>query len=122
MSIGFIACSDKDDNPVNPTEPDSKDVTELLKGNWVCDLDGLDGFDFMGASFTFGDDGESTIGYFYFDEELDGYVPFDLSFTYRLLSNVQAGSKTLHQIELTPTAETIEIIKYFEDSTIGDNT
>ena len=122
MSIGFIACSDKEDNPVNPTEPDSKDVTELLKGNWVCDLDGLDGFDFMGASFSFGDNGESTIGYFYFDEELDGYVPFDLSFTYRLLSNVQAGSKTLHQIELTPTAETIEIIKYFEDSTIGDNT
>ena len=121
-SKGFIACSDKDDNPVNPTKPDSKDVTELLKGSWVYDLDGLDDVDLISISFTFGDKGEATVGYFYFDEELDGFVPFHLSYTYRLLSNVQAGSKTLHQIELTPTAETIETIKFFENDNIWDKT
>lgn len=101
----LTSCTD-DDNK-NSSKPEEQDVKELLKGSWFCDFDGVADVDFMGASYNFGDGGKANVGFFFFSEERDEYMSMDLGFTYRALSSVQAGGRKLHQIELTPTAETL---------------
>ena len=114
LSLGQTACVDNSiDNPVTPLTPNETVFAEQVKGTWIYDIDGVKDVDYMGTSFTFGDEGKVTMGFFYYAEEIDDYFPLDLGYTYRCLNTVQVNGKTLFQIEMTPTAETIELMKKF---------
>jgi len=106
----LTSCSEKTDNPVPvpPSNIEDEEVADLLKGSWIYDIDGDPDVDFMGATYTFGDEGKVTAGFYYFDKNKDDYLTADLGFTYRALSSVQAGSRKLHQIIMSPTAETLK--------------
>lgn len=114
LSLGMTGCVDSSiDNPVTPLTPNETVFAEQVKGTWIYDIDGIKDVDYMGISFTFGDDGKVTMGFFYYAEEIDDYFPLDLGYTYRCLNTVQVNGKTLFQIEMTPTAETIELMRKF---------
>jgi hypothetical protein len=50
-AVSFTSCAEED-NPVNPSN-EEQEVTELLTGSWICDLDGIEDVDIVGASFNF---------------------------------------------------------------------
>ena len=109
-----------DDNAAGATKTEEQELAELLSGSWICDLDGIEDADFMCASYNFDGEGNATIGFFFFDEEKDDYLWFNLGYNYRLLSSVQAGNRKLSGLELTPTAETLKELNLDESYMVPD--
>ena len=119
-SAALLTSCAVDDNVAGPTNSEEQEVAELLQGSWICDFDGIEDADFMGASYNFDGDGNATIGFFFFDDEKDDYLWFKLGYNYRLLSSVQAGSRKLNGLELTPTAETLKELNLDESYMVPD--
>jgi len=102
MSIGFTACSDNDDNPVNPTTEDLqiKEAEAQLLGEWSFDVDYTEELDLGEMRLTFDKDNKLTMGFCMYNYDLDGYIDLDFHATYRVLSQTKMNGIDVQPLEV----------------------